>query len=100
MAAVYLYPMATGKPYHYGEAMGYVEEISDLPCTQVIGVVNFFLLKFAASTTGISSSVPKANYSLRKPMQVFVNFLKRLAFQRFLTRWQREILKKKITLKN
>jgi hypothetical protein len=100
MAAVYLYPMATGKPYHYGEAMGYVEEISDLPCTQVIGVVNFFLLKFAASTTGISNSAPNRNYSLRKPTQVLGNYLRRLAFRRFLTHWQREILKKKTILKN
>lgn len=98
ICAIYLQPKASKEKYNYGKAESLVGQIRTLPAPMVIGIVNFFLLRFIVSTTGIEGSVPRQISLWKKLKLVLVRSIKRSALRLYLTAWQKEILKKKIIL--
>lgn len=95
MVAIYLQPLATGEDYNYEKCKAITDQVNELPAPTVIGLVNFFLVKFAVSASGMKANAQKPVTWWRKPMQVLSNYLTRLAFSQRLTRWQAVTFKRK-----
>lgn len=98
--AIYLQPKANNEKYDYSKAKEMVEQINQLPAPTVVGITNFFLTKLAASSLGIDTNALNSSSWWKKSTQGLKNYTKRLALQRHLTAWQREISRKKIILKD
>lgn len=98
IAAIYLQPKASGERYDHSKAIKLNDQINELPAPMVIGVVNFFLLKYIGSRTGIGQGAQVPSSRLKRWMQGLVKFIRRLALRLYLTHWQKEILKRKIIL--
>jgi hypothetical protein len=100
ICSIYLQPKASKEKYNFGKAEALVSQIRTLPAPMVIGVVNFFLLRFIVSQSGIEGSAPKQISAWKKLKLGLERSIKRLAFRLYLTAWQKETLKKRIILSN
>jgi hypothetical protein len=97
MCSIYLQPKAFKEDYSYDKAKALVPQIEKLDAPTVIGVVNFFLLRYTASLVGIRKGVPKESSPLKRWRQALTTYIRRLVFRQYSTRLQREISRKKIT---
>lgn len=98
ICSIYLQPKASKEKYDYSKAKELVSQIKELPAPMVIGVVNFFLMRYIVSVSGIKPNVQKGSSLWKRLKQGLVTYIKRLALRLYLTAWQKEILRKKIIL--
>jgi hypothetical protein len=98
ICSIYLQPKAGKEKYDFSKAESLVEQIRQLPAPMVIGIVNFFLLKYIVSMSGIKGNAPKQISLLKRLKLGLQRFIRRLALQLYLTVWQKETLRRRIIL--
>lgn len=78
-------------PYDYQKAIELSKEFLNAPCSEVVAVGNFTLLKLIESSPHGQKSIQKANSRMRKLKLAMKGYLKRLAFTVRYYLWKRRL---------
>lgn len=87
IAATYIVP----SPYNFKEADKLAERLQDAPCSEVMAIGNFTLLKLMKSSSGMLNSSHLEGTLRNRLRRATINWLQRLAFRIRYATWKRSL---------